>query len=554
VLEESNSLNPAAPSFLTGPMEPRDYQVSIAASALRSNTLVVLPTGLGKTMVAALVCDSRLREFADVPASREWASSGRIAFLAPTKPLAVQHRDTFMRLFASLPPERFSLLTGETDPDERRKAWSDPAVTFVFATPETVLNDTRAGRASMKEFVLMIFDEAHRCVRDYSYTELARRYLEGALHPLILGLTASPGGSEERISEIVENLRIEKVEARTEEDSDVREYVEETKVEWVRVTLPEEFQDIVAQLKAIYSEKVGKLKAMGFLPQLKRGQWPSKKALLQSRAAILSRLKGAERNSNYQGMLFGALVAQAQGVMVLHAIELTESQGSGTLKSYLSSLGEGRNRSSRALLRDERWQKVEREAEGLRVEHPKLEKVKEIVEEQLGRKEDSKIIIFTQYRDTIESILSVLSPLKGAKAVRFVGQATKGEGDRGMSQKLQTEMLEKFREGREFNVLVSSSIGEEGLHVPDVDLVVFYEPVPSEVRSIQRKGRTGRTMPGRVVILVAEGSMDESYLYSAVRKEKRMGEIIRKMKGGAGRPPKGRADEGRGPTLLDYMS
>ena len=53
----------------------------------------------------------------------------------------------------------------------------------------------------------------------------------------------------------------------------------------------------------------------------------------------------------------------------------------------------------------------------------------------------------------------------------------------------------EFRKG-EFNVLVSSSIGEEGLHVPDVDLVVFYEAVPSEIRYIQRRGRTGRTTPG----------------------------------------------------------
>jgi Fanconi anemia group M protein len=326
-------------------------------------------------------------------------------------------------------------------------------------------------------------------------------------------------------------------------------------VQWVRVRLPEEFKVIIAQLKDIYSEKVSKLKRMGFLLQLKRGQEPSKKALLQSRADILSRLKGEERNSNYSGMLFGALLAQAQAVMILHAIELMETQGTSTLKSYLSSLGEGRNRSSRALLRDERWQKVQEEAEKLRVEHPKLEKVKAIIGEQLERKEGSKIIVFTQYRDTIESILSVLSPLKEAKALRFVGQTTKSERDRGMSQKLQTEMLEKFRKGREFNVLVSSSIGEEGLHIPDVDLVVFYEPVPSEVRSIQRKGRTGRTMPGRVVILVAEGTVDESYLYSTVRKERRMGEIIRDMKGAEGRSrSRETVDKGKEHTLLDYMS
>ena len=129
--------------------------------------------------------------------------------------------------------------------------------------------------------------------------------------------------------------------------------------------------------------------------------------------------------------------------------------------------------------------------------------------------------------------------------MRFVGQANKVDNE-GMDQKKQTETLEQFRDG-DFTVLVSSSIGEEGLHVPDVDLVVFYEAVPSEIRSIQRKGRTGRTRPGRVIILLAEGTVDEAYYYSSISGERFMKTLV--STGGVKKPVK----KAKPSTLLDYM-
>ena len=98
-------------------------------------------------------------------------------------------------------------------------------------------------------------------------------------------------------------------------------------------------------------------------------------------------------------------------------------------------------------------------------------------------------------------------------------------------------------------MLVSSSIGEEGLHVPDVDLVVFYEAVPSAIRSIQRKGRTGRTRPGRVIILLAEGTVDEAYYYSSIRRERFMKGLVTASEKKAEKPEK----RSKPSTLLDYM-
>ncbi len=404
-----------------------------------------------------------------------------------------------------------------------------------------------AGRIAFGDVVLMIFDEAHRSVKDYSYAQLATLYKDGARDPLILGLTASPGGSKEKVNEITRNLFIEKVEARTEEDEDVRPFVEQTSLEGIKVSLPAEYEVLLTALREIYNEKISRLTQGGFLP---KGR-VSKTMLLASRGTMVSRLKSS--NPVNKGYIFGALINQAQAIIIVHAVELLETQGISVLLKYLSRLRERpeQGKSAAALLKDPRWLFIEEEADRIRnAGYPKLDQVAQIVGQQLQVKRDSKIIVFTQYRDTIETITERLATL-GVSSARFVGQANKADNE-GMDQRQQSEALRRFTDG-EFSVLVSSSIGEEGLHVPDVDLVIFYEAVPSEIRSIQRKGRTGRTRPGRVIILLAEGTIDEAYYFSSLRREKAMRTLV----SADANEPKPIAPKPRkrsGPvTLLDYM-
>ena len=520
-----------------GAIVPREYQTKIASSALKSNTLVVLPTGLGKTIVALLVSDSRLQS----------GDSAKVLFLAPTKPLADQHYNTFRSMLTVDDPDRFfSLLTGDVSPEKRQEVWKEARL--IFATPETVLNDLNSGRASLRDFVLLVFDEAHRCVKDYAYTEIARQYVKQAEDQLILGLTASPGGSEERIEDVMRNLFIDRVEARTESDEDVMPYVEETKVQTIRVTLPPAYVQLADQLRKLYAEKLAKLRKFGFL----RFKGVTKKMLLQSRVEIVVQMKSSKRRM----YLFGALLVQSQAVMILHATELIETQGAFTLDRYLTKLREDpeQKRAGKALLKDERWVEVEAKARDLvAVEHPKMEKLRSLIGEQMSGKPGSRIIVFTQYRDTIEPVMSLIAALGGVTAERFVGQATRSPRDVGLKQKEQAEVLGRFRDGA-FNVLVSSSIGEEGLHVPDVDLVVFYEAVPSEIRSIQRRGRTGRTMPGRVVVLLAEGTIDEAYFRTTANKERKMKSLIEgeREKGAGGLHAHAHRASDEGGEPLDY--
>ncbi len=516
--------------MLSSGFEAREYQKKIADVATTANTLVVLPTGLGKTIIAIMVTAEMLRRFPE----------SRVMVLAPTRPLVLQH----LRAFGAelqLPEGSIAALTGTVDPGERELIWMKSKV--IFATPQTVYNDVRHGRVSLRDVVLAVFDEAHRSVKDYTYTKLATVYRESAERPLIMGLTASPGASKEKINEIKRNLFIDAVEARSEESDDVKGYVEKTNIETVKVRVPDEYYETTLRLRELYNDKVKKLLSGGFL----RSNRVSKKALLEARIAISARLRSAQASGGQKGYIFGAIINQAQAVAILHALEMIETQGAPPLLRYLEKMRErpDKGKAISSLVRDPKWVRVEEEAEKLAsFPHPKIKIMLDVVRQQLEKKGDSRVIVFTQYRDTIEDIVRALEK-EGLTARRFVGQSDR-EGSKGMDQQSQTRTLDLFRKG-EFRVLVSSSIGEEGLHVPDVDLVVFYEAVPSEIRYIQRRGRTGRTTEGRVVILLAEGTVDESYYYSTLLKESRMRELVKQTSKG----PTRRRE--KNPTLMDFV-
>ena len=154
------------------------------------------------------------------------------------------------------------------------------------------------------------------------------------------------------------------------------------------------------------------------------------------------------------------------------------------------------------------------------------------MEEQFQKEPNSKIIIFAQFRETVRTISEELNKVPGINAANFVGQAIKDHGKgktTGLKQKEQKALIEKFKSG-EINVLVATSIAEEGLDIPEVNEVIFYEPIPSAIRSIQRRGRTARLSKGKLKILVTKKTLDEIFYYSSHHKEKRMHKAIDQIK------------------------
>ena len=489
-------------------IERRAYQIAITATALMRNTLVVLPTGLGKTVIALLVIASRLHN-----------KGGKALVLAPTKPLVEQHAN-FFRKTLKIPSNEIVALSGEVPPDKRYQLWSRARV--IVSTPQVIENDIIAGRISLEDVVHLTFDEAHRAVGNYSYVFIAKAYMEQSKDPLILAITASPGSDVERIKEVIENLYIEDVEVRTELDEDVRPYVHDKTIEWVRVEMPKELKEVRDMLKECIELRMMRLEGLGV-----KARGLSKKELLSLQEALQS-----EAYESGDQRLFEALSVLAEILKIQHAIELIETQGLEALKHYLRKIvveakSRGGSRASKNIIADPKFKKAVVKALKCEAEHPKLEKLKEIVSNQLKEKPDSRIIVFTNFRDTADVISKELQCM-GIQAVRFVGQANRDD-DRGLKQREQVEIVERFRSG-EIKVLVATSVGEEGLDIPEVDLVVFYEAIPSEIRSIQRKGRTGRKREGRIVVLVTKGTRDEAYYYISLRKERAMFERLRELK------------------------
>lgn len=491
-------------------LEDREYQAAIARSCLRRSTLVVLPTAMGKTAIAILVV-------AEVIRSR----GGKVLFLAPTKPLVEQH---VASLRESLTVEKIALFTGEaTPPEERELLWRENDI--ICSTPQVIRNDLRTGRFTLDNVSLIVFDEAHRAVGDYAYVEIAAAYKEKK-DGLVLGTTASPGSSPEKILEVCGNLGFAMVEIRTEYDPDVVKYVQDIGIEPVRVDVPEAGKEVASLLKRALDESIADIKGHGFLEDL---PMVTRRDLLALGDQIHARLEGNERNYH----LYRAATSVAMAMKIDHAVELAETQGIEALTNYFdraekSAASEGASKADGQLLRNKWVREAIAKARGTEVEHTKVNKILWVVRDQLIRKPDARIIVFTHYRDTSEIITRELSKIPGVKPVRFVGQATKGD-DKGLKQREQVEIIGKFSAG-EFNVLVATSVAEEGLDIPVTDLVVFYEPVPSEIRTIQRRGRTGRRRAGKVVVLVTRNTRDEAYYRSARSKERRMHEELDRLR------------------------
>jgi len=336
---------------------------------------------------------------------------------------------------------------------------------------------------------------------------------------LTLGLTASPGSEINDILSVCETLGIDHVEIRTKYDPDVVNYTNYLEKKWVDVKLPKEQREIIAKLKKILKRLIKQLQKHGFLKN-KNPERISRKNLIEVRNKIQKELHSSNRSS-----LYNAASVVASAIKLDHAVDQAETQGLDSLREYLDKLkneseSRGGSKASKRLMSAPEMQDVLVKLKKFDQDHPKIEKVGEIVEDQFDNYPDSRVIVFTNFRNTSKKVRDKLKTVDGVRPVRFIGQADKKD-DKGLKQKDQVKTIEKFEEG-EYNVLVATSVGEEGLDIPATDLVIFYEPVASEIRTIQRRGRTARKRKGKVVILITKNTRDEAYYWSSRNKEKKM--------------------------------
>ncbi len=523
--EENNLLNF---NFLKNEkIDHREYQINIAKKCFGNNSLVVIPTGLGKTIISIIIAAHTLEN--SPPHSK-------VVVLAPTRPLINQHHENFLK-FMNIPSEKFSILTGQIEPNKRTYEFINNQV--LFYTPQTLRNDIINNRYSLMNVCLVIFDEAHRAQGDYAYCQIADEYIEHNNDGIILGLTASPGSNKEKISVLCKNLHIpdSNIFLRTRNDKDVKEYIKPMKIWKVGVDMTDLMRLFSSAFKNMIQERLNYLNSLGFIDSNKEQlENIYKKDLIKLNSNLLQIINGDGSKTG----AYKALSVNAQILRLFHMLSLVESQGLDSLLSYLKSMKNqsSKKNASKALISLANNYEINKifnelrqynELDELLLIHPKFNICKQIILKELKVNPDTRILIFSKLRDSVATITSKLKKNSLIRPKRFVGQATKSSQDKGLSQKKQIEILNDFKEGK-YNVLISTNVAEEGLDIAECDLVIFYDVVASEIRLIQRKGRTARIREGKVFILYCRGTSEEIYLHISLNRLKKMHELLKNPK------------------------
>ena len=456
-------------------VEKRDYQINLASQAINENCIVVLPTGLGKTTIALHVISEYLLK-----------QSGTILFLAPTRVLVNQHFDFLKK---NLTFDDIVLITGEDSVEKRTDLWNSR---IICATPEVARNDMGHNVVKSSQFSLVIFDEVHRTTGDYAYSSIAEHFENSSTR--LLGMTATLPSEQEKATEILTRLKILSVAERNENSPDVKPYIQETNTEWINVELPVELKSIQKLLKSALDERYDILQKNG----LPLNNQQSLSSLLRLRPFVLSKSRKSAKP------LFS-------GIRIHYALNILEAHGITPFLQFCKRAQAKKGVGVKDLFEiDPNFTQaltLAKEAQSNGIEHSKIPKLKEILNSVPG-----KSLIFTSYRDSVDMIYTQLNQM-GISAGILIGKS----GDTGLKQKKQIETVQKFRDG-EFQVLVATRVGEEGLDIAEVNQVIFYDNVPSSIRFIQRRGRTGRKDTGKLVVLIAKNTIDETYYWIGKRK------------------------------------
>lgn len=493
----------------------RDYQYNIVSRSLFHNTLVALPTGLGKTFIAATVMLNYYR----------WTTDAQIIFMAPTKPLIAQQMEACYHI-VGIPRHDTVLMTGETTPTIRAEEWLERRVFFM--TPQTVINDLKTGICDPKKIVLLVVDEAHKATGSYAYTEVVAFLRRFNSSFRVLALTATPGSTVEAVQAVIDHLGVARVELRTEQSLDIRPYTHEKHTELEQFEYSDEQALIMEHMSKALRPALEKLCAQN-------AYWSRDPMQLTAYGLTTARQKWSQSDAGrkapmpVKGMLNAVFTVLSQ---LAHSIGLLKNHGIGPFYSGVLAFqkniesGQSKGKTAQGIAQSEDFVKMMTRIRGWTnnpdfIGHPKLQYLREVVLNHFldagegGHGSDvppsaTRVMVFASYRDSTEEICRVLK--RNEPMIRphvFVGQAASNSSE-GMNQKKQNAVIQDFKSGK-YNTLVATSIGEEGLDIGDVDLIVCYDASSSPIRMLQRIGRTGRKRVGKVVLLLMKGKEENDY-------------------------------------------
>lgn len=548
----------------------RQYQFDIVKTSLIQNTLVCIPTGLGKTFIASVIMYNYHLWF-----------KGKIFFLAPTKPLVNQQVSAFNRLFKGLKSVE---ITGKQSITTRKKYYSEYKIFFM--TPQTLDNDLKNCIVQTPEDTsLVIFDEAHKAQKNYSYVGVVNKLTENKGLFRIIGLTASPGTNRETVQNVIDSLRITAVELRTEQDEEIKKFSHEKKIQIAEIEEEKSQININKLLDRLLTARLDIMKKFKVVERKVNPSYLTIWFIINCRDKFKNNIANFEEEYGkpmvseiFENFNILQSLARAKKLLITQGAEslkkcitdlecpgnkkksknmskfksTTKSNNLTSTKEYikddivystsykntsnnLNSQFTAFKKTSKARenlinhkdfidLKYELFERVMSTTEKKNTLHPKLKMLHEIIRSnQISLENSSKAIIFTQFKDSAREINDFLN----SKFSKIPSEIFHGQ-DKNFKQKDQLDIMKKFRDG-DVRVLVSTSVAEEGLDIGEVDLIICYDMMSSSpIRMIQRFGRTGRKRNGVVIVLASKGDEKNKY-FQCLNKLRHLNDELRNL-------------------------
>ncbi|XP_078408403.1 interferon-induced helicase C domain-containing protein 1 [Cetorhinus maximus] len=533
----------------------RDYQQEVAAPALEGKNLIIcLPTGSGKTRVAVYITRYHLDKM------KLQGKTGKVIVLVNKVPLVDQH---FRKEFNPYLKDKYSVskISGDTQlkisfPQVVRANDIIICTAQILENQLAELNDSDADNLKISDFSLIIIDECHHTQKEGVYKSIMTRYIEQKLNnkgdaevalPQILGLTASPGvggaknrkNAESHILQICANLDAYKIMTVKEHHAQLKDQVKDPvkKMEIAEERTEDPFGGQIKDMMMKIHTYLGRNPASDFGTQSYE-QW-----------IVQKEKTGAKEENRKLRVCAEHLRKYNDALMINDTIRMIDAY------NYLTDFYKDEKRkkvpdddedvpksklddTDRFLITlfNAQQKKLQILAGNPQYENGKLTKLRTTILQEFTKKRNSRGIIFTKTRQNAHALQEWIEENEKFRDVGIKAHYLTGAGSNSqykhMTQNEQKEVLGKFHDG-EINLLIATTVAEEGLDIKECNFVIRYGLVTNEIAMVQARGRA-RSDDSTYALVANEGSgvlerenvnvFRESMMYAAIQKVQEMPE------------------------------
>ena len=500
---------PAANQFAYAGRVLREYQIELARPGVEGKSYIICaPTGSGKTAVAAFVVCEHLKRKRGL---------GKVVFLVNKVPLAEQQKKEIEDTVSGV---RIAALTGESGATLRTALNHNDVIVCTGGIFLNALTEMKNDyRVKWKEVSLLVIDECHNTKKNAPYAMIMLSYLKkkfGRRHhalPQVVGLTATPGAGDSKQPDVFSAVdHMVKLCAHLDAAGGIK-VVEECRQELVEHTQKADLNLVRVSTRQNETEFMQiLLLAMEKIEQSIGRQCEHPKSSQGYENWVVQCINDSKLNEKNRDRLRQILSAlnhlRWYSVALLIYEDLNEMYTIKVLDNELKPtmpLAAQATRYEKVL--EDYYHRIVEVGRKSQNDSPLLLRLARLLRDEFAKNPDCQGIVFCRTKHHVSSLCDWMRThphLQVVKAGAVTGHTR--EGDQGMTKAEQTKIIDDFR-GHKLNLLVATTVLEEGFDVPACNLVIRLH-VTNEIARKQAHGRA-RAEESQCFTILTAGSKRE---------------------------------------------